>query len=144
MTRNRLDSWEFRKPHVKAKLCKGLYVDNLGSDRRRWEEAKDLKQQTTEVFEDASFALHKRRSSAREHEDEETYAKQYLGKPNGEESSNLGLAWNKEHDEVSASFPDEKADVTKRAVLGKRSSIFYHLESAFPVTLEGELLYRAL
>ena len=114
------------------------------SDRRLWEEAKDLKPQTTEVFGDASFALHKRRSSAREHKDEGTYVKQYLRKPNGEESSILWLPCNKEHDEVSASFPEEKADVTKRGVLGKLSSIYYHLGSAFPVTLEGELLYRAV
>ena len=114
------------------------------SDRRRWEEAKDLKQQTTEVFEDASFTLHKRRSSAREHEDEETHAKQYLGKPNGEELSILGLAWNKEHNEVSASFPEEKADVTKRDVLGKLSSIYDHLGLAFLVTLEAKVLYRAV
>ena len=88
--------------------------------------------------------MHKRHSSARELEDKETYAKQYLGKPNGEESSILGFAWNKEHDEVSASFPEEKADVTKRGVLGKLSSVYNHLGLAFLVTLEDKLLYRAV
>ena len=65
-------------------------------------------------------------------------------KQQGTESSMLGLAWNKERDEIRVSFPETKADVTKRGVLRKLASIYDPLGLASPVTLEGKLLYRAI
>ena len=76
--------------------------------------------------------------------DEETYAKQQLGKPKGAELSILGLAWNKERDEISVSFPEVRADATKRGVLHKLSSIYDPFGLASPVILQGKLLYRAI
>ena len=113
---------------------------------------KDLKQQTIEIFEDATFSLHKWHSNASELEEvpvlpvdkEETFAKQQLGKPNGVETSLLGLGWNKERDEISVSFPGKKADSTKRGVLRKLASIYDPLGLVSPVTLEGKLLFRAV
>ena len=146
-----LDSWESRKPQAVAELRESLYVDDLLSGGTTVEEAKELKQQAIEIFGDATFTLHKWHSNERDLEEhavpnnkEETYAKQQLGGPKGAESSMLGLAWNKERDEIRVSFPETKADVTKRGVLRKLASIYDPLGLASPVTLEGKLLYRAI
>ena len=78
-------------------------MDDLVSGGATVEEAKDVKQQAVEIFEDATFTLHEWHSSEEEPEDhpnwssseEETFAKQQLGIPYGSESSLLGLGWNK-------------------------------------------------
>ena len=147
-----LSSWETRKPEVVAEVHESLYVDDLLSGGATMVEAKDLKQQTITIFEDATFSLHKWHSNASELEEvpvlpvdkEETFAKQQLGKPNGVETSLLGLGWNKERDEISVSFPGKKADSTKRGVLWKLASIYDPLRLVSPVTLEGKLLFRAV
>ena len=116
------------------------------------EEAKELKEQSAEIFEDASFTLHKWHSNATVLEEparipsegEETYAKKQLGQPKGEESSILGLGWNKTRDELSVSFPDEKTEKTKRGLLRKLVTIYDPLGFASPLTLQGKQLYRRI
>ena len=76
--------------------------------------------------------------------EEETFAKQQLGKPNGADSSLLGLGWNKKCDEISISFPEDKVEETKRGVLSKLASIYDPLGLVSPLTLQGKLLYRAI
>lgn len=145
-------SWESRKPKIVAELRNSLYVDDLVGGGATVEEAKELKQQSTEIFEDATFTLHKWHSNAAVLEDptctppgkEETYAKQQLGEPMGEESSILGLGWNKVRDELSISFPEEKAVETKRGVLRKLATIYDPLGFVSPLTLQGKLLYRSI
>ena len=118
-----LASWETQKPKIVAEIRKSLYVDDLVSGGATVE-AKELKKQSAEIFEDTSFTLHKWHSNATVLEEpacipseEETYTKKQLGKPKGEESSILGLGWNKTHDELNVSFPDETTEKTKRGLL---------------------------
>ena len=54
-----LDSWEAHEPHVVAELQKSLYVHDLISGGTTVEEAKELKEQAFEIFEDTTFTLHK-------------------------------------------------------------------------------------
>ena len=103
-----LASWETQKPKIVAEIQKSLYVDDLVSGGATVEEAKELKEQSAEIFEDASFTLHKWHFNATVLEEparipsegEETYAKKQLGQPKGEESSILGLGWNKTRNEL--------------------------------------------
>jgi hypothetical protein len=114
-------------PEAVAELRKSLYVDDLLSGGATVEEAQEVKQQAIEIFEDATFTLHKWHSNEAELADhldlstseEETFAKQQLGKPDGANSSLLGLGRNKKCDEISISFPEEEVEETKRDVLSK-------------------------
>jgi hypothetical protein len=83
-----LNSWEERYPDIVAELRKSLYVDDLLTGGQTIPQAEDRKEKTVEIFEDASFKLHKWNSNVSELEvngepsagnDEETYAKQQLG-----------------------------------------------------------------
>ena len=113
-----LDTWEECKPHAVAELRKSLYVDDLISSGVTVEKAVELKEQAIEIFEDATFTLHKWQPNVPELEEypilpvdnEDTFAKQQLGEPHAGRSSLLGLGWNKERDEIIISFPDWKAD----------------------------------
>ena len=145
-----LDTWEAREPHAVAELRKSLYVDDLISGGVTVEKARELKQQAIEIFEDATFTLHKWQSNEPKLEEnpvppvdkEGTFAKQQLVKPHAEGSSLLGLGWDKERDEIIISFPEWEADPTKRGVLRKLTSIYDPLGFVSPVTLVGKCLYR--
>ena len=147
-----LDTWEEREPHAVAELRRSLYVDDLLSGGATVEETKELKEQAIEIFEDATFTLHKWQSnepkleqnSVLTVEKEGTFAKQQLGEPQAGGSSLLGLGWNKERDEIIVSFPDWEAAPTKRGVLRKLASIYDPLGFVSPVTLVGKCLYRAV
>ena len=147
-----LDTWEEREPHAVAELRRSLYVDDLLSGGATVEETKELKEQAIEIFEDATFTLHKWQSNEPELEQnpilsvdkEGTYAKQQLGEPQAGGSSLLGLGWNKERDEIIVSFPDWEVAPTKRGVLRKLASIYDPLGFVSPVTLVGKCLYRAV
>lgn len=71
-----LDTWEAREPHAVAELRKSLYVDDLISGGVTVEKARELKQQAIEIFEDATFTLHKWQSN--EPKLEETLAHQWI------------------------------------------------------------------
>jgi hypothetical protein len=58
-----------------------------------------LKEKDTEIFQDATFDLHKWRSSSKQ--EDETYAKEQLGIPTKENGKLLGLDWNKDKDTIS-------------------------------------------
>ena len=47
-----LNVWESRKPEAVEELRKSIYVDDLVSGGATVEEAKDVKQQAVEIFED--------------------------------------------------------------------------------------------
>ena len=64
-----LDNWESRMPEAVAELRKSLYVDDLLSGGVTVEEAQEVKQQAVEIFEDATFTLHKWHSNEAELED---------------------------------------------------------------------------
>ena len=146
-----LDSWKDREHYAVAELRRSLYVDDLLSGGATVEEAKELKEKAIEIFEDATFTLHKWQSNEPQLEEssvspekEGTFAKQQLGEPQAGGSSLLGLGWNKESDEVIVFFPDWQAAPTKRGVLRKLASIYDPLGLVSPVTLAGKCLYRAV
>ena len=84
-----LDPWKDRYPTVVKELQDGLYVDDLMAGGVTVEETSEKKAKAMEVFEDATFSIHKWHSNAeelegngetsQESEDESTYAKQQLG-----------------------------------------------------------------
>ena len=146
-----LDTWKEREDVAVAEMQESLYVDDLLSDGATVEEAKELKEKAIEIFEGATFTLHKWQSnvprleeSTVSSEEEDTFAKQQLGEPQAGGSSLLGLGWNKKSDEVIVSFPDWEAAPTKRGVLRKLASIYDPLGLVSPVTLLGKCLYRAV
>ena len=102
-----------------------------------------------EIFGKAQFKLHKWHSNIPELEGENavsdgesTYAKQQLG-VKANETKMLGLTWNKESDTLRVTFPQEKADITKRGILRFLASIFDPLGLVSPITLTGKVVYRA-
>ena len=58
-----LDNWVEGEPHAKAEIQKSLYVDDLLSSEMTEEETKLLKEKAIEIFEDATFTLHKWKST---------------------------------------------------------------------------------
>ena len=58
-----LDNWVEGEPHAKAEILRSLYVDDLLSSEMTEEETKLLKEKAIEIFEDATFTLHKWKSN---------------------------------------------------------------------------------
>ncbi|XP_028415663.1 uncharacterized protein LOC114539026 [Dendronephthya gigantea] len=125
-----------------------MYVDDLVSGGETVAKAKQLKEISTEIFEDGTFQLHKWHSNVPELEQtpttssvEDTFAKQQLGATSSP-STILGLSWDKDQDVIQVEIPAEKAQPTKRGILGKIAKIYDPLRIIAPVTLQGKLLYR--
>ena len=129
-----LNSWDERYPNIIAELGKSLYVDDLLTGGQTIPQAEDRKEKTVEIFEDASFKLHKWNSNVSELEvngepsagnDEETYAKQQLG-GDSTDTRMLGLKWNKSSDTLTVSFPtvDSVSTTTKRTILSKLAKVY--------------------
>ncbi len=120
-----LKSWELKYPEVVQEIRDGLYVDDLMLAGPNVEEVAEKKAATTEVFEDATFALHKWHSNREELEnynhkptsdEAPTYAKQQLGS-NSFEAKLFGLLWDKSKDTLSVTISKKKSASTKRGVL---------------------------
>jgi hypothetical protein len=144
-----LESWHPKHPAVVDEIDKSLYVDDLVSGATTTEKASQLKDKATEIFQDATFDLHKWQSNDKELEtpssskqEDETYAKEQLGIPTKENGKLLGLDWNKEKDTISISFPSDKAESSKRGILSKIARVYDPLGLVSPRTLAGKLLYR--
>ena len=103
------------------------------------------------IFSDAGFELHKWHSNVPELEEnpcdcinysEDTYAKQQLSaNVSGEGSKLLGLKWDKVADTLAITFPQERAEPTKRGILGKLAHIYDPLGPVSPTTLKGKFIY---
>ena len=127
---------------------RSLYVDDLISGGPTVEDAQQVKLVSTEIFSQASFEMHKWLSNAVELEpssdasgaEPETYAKEQLGVPEQGDTTLLGLAWNKSKDTIGVKFPTERAEVTKRGILGKVSKVYDPLGLVSPTTLGGKFL----
>ena len=145
--------WEDKYPELVAEIRRSLYVDDLLTGGQTVQQAKERKERAVEIFNDATFNLHKWNSNAEELEpkvnstvedDQQSYAKQQLGvKPN--ESKMLGLKWDKVQDTLTVNFPrsvDRNDTVTKRGILRNLAKIYDPLGLVSPVTLEGKLIYR--
>ena len=85
------------------------------------------------IFSNAGFELHKWHSNAPELEEnprdcindsEDTYAKQQLSaNVSGQGSKLPGPKWDKVADTLAIPFPQERAEPTKRGILGKLTRI---------------------
>lgn len=145
-----LDKWEARQPEIVKELRDVLYVDDLLTGGATVEEVQIKKQVATEIFNDATFTLHKWHSNAEELEsdkdhpqskDELSYAKQQLG-TTASETKMLGVPWDKKNDTLKIAFPRDGTLYTKREILSKLARIYDPLGLASPTTLTGKLVFR--
>ena len=107
--KEQLKSWKERYPHLAEELQKGLYVEDLMTGGTATTEMREKRTKAVEIFEDATFQLHKWHSNVATLESDErnsknaindyqsTFAKQQLG-PRHVETKLLGLPWNKKKD----------------------------------------------
>ena len=111
----------------------------------------DLRQKegAIRIFEDAKFTLHKWHSnvaeleeSERGVEDESTFAQQQLGQTKAKTRSFLGLSWDKQGDQISATMPQYDAVASKRTLLRNMARIYDPLGLVAPVTMKGKFIYR--
>ena len=123
-------------------------MDDLVSGKTTVERAQTMKDDAIEIFNDATFTLHKWHSNRRELEEttsdneEKTFAKQQLGTPSEGEASILGLAWSKDEDELKVVVPLGEVTTTKRGILSKLVRIYDPLGLLSPRTLQGKIIYR--
>ena len=146
-----LESCRQNYPDIVSEIERSLYVDDLISGGPTSEKAKEIKSASQNVFAKGTFELHKWHSNVKELEsaasepvsiEEGTYAKEQLNVSGRQGATLLGLPWDKENDTVGVSFPQEKADPSKRGVLSKVARIYDPLGLASPISLGGKLLYR--
>ena len=145
-----LESCRNEYKEMVEEIERSLYVDDLISGGPTVEDAQQVKLVSTEIFSRASFEMHKWHSNAVELEhssdasraEPETYAKEQLGVPERGETTLHGLAWNKSEDTIAVKFPTERAEVTKRGILGKVAKVYDPLGLVSPTTLGGKFLYR--
>ena len=143
-----LESWQTRLPECVREALRSLYVDDFISGAPTVPKAKELKCETTEIFADAKFVLHKWHSNEPELETEcenyePTFAKQQLECASSQGKSKLlGLPWNKDEDTLSMSFPTSPAELTKRGILANLAKVYDPLGVVSPVMLDGKRIYR--
>ena len=126
-----LELMEPRYPELVAEIRKSLYVDDLITGvPTTTNEAKELKQDSIKIFDDAKFRLHKWHSNAPELESDVsdcsiTFAKQQLGvNPKGNECKLLGQKWNKVDDVLQVDMPAVPAVLTKRGILAYLARVY--------------------
>ena len=126
-----LEPWEPQRPDPVVELRRSLYVRDLISGKPTVKETEQLKQGALEVFEDATFTLHKLHSNAAELEenetkveDEESFAKQQLRQP--------GLSWDKGEDKISVVVPREIVITCKRGIVRNLAKIYDPLGLQYP------------
>ena len=149
--RQHLENCRAAYPEIVSEIEKSLYVDDLINGGPTVGAATQVKETATEIFAQGGFTLHKWHSNAPELDadstnqnsgTQETYAKQQLGVPQRGKGSLLGVSWDMEKDALEVKFPAERAQPTKRNVLGKLSRVYDPLGLVSPTTLSGKLLYR--
>ena len=147
-----LKSWEAKYPNLVDEIRKGLYVDDLMTGGATEDEVKEKKTESIEIFEDATFKLHKWHSNIETLEapsppcsDENfeiTFAKQQLGSQ--PETKLFGLGWDKRKDSISVVKPDEVPATTKRNALSQLAKLYDPLGLVSPMTLLGKNLFREM
>ena len=146
-------SWEDRYPELVKELRECLYVDDLMTCGVTVKETEEKKAMAMEVFEDATFSIHKWHSNAKElqgesesspeSEDEVSYAKQQLGGGEPIGGKLLGLPWNRERDTFGIIFKVDDC-TTKRDVLSLIARVYDTLGLVLPTMLTAKLLYRVI
>ena len=153
-----LTGWEKEYPALVKEIKDGLYVDDVMLGGDDVDDVKRKKANTVEVFDDATFSLHKWHSNVTELEGaaqtaddsdvgnlETTFAKQQLGTGNETGTKILGMGWNKSEDTLSVIVNNEEsAATTKRKALSQVASIYDPLGIVSPTTLVAKLLYREM
>ena len=143
-----LESWQTRLPECVREALRSLYVDDFISGAPTVPKAKELKSETTEIFANAKFVLHKWHSNEPELETEcenyePTFAKQQLECASSQGKSKLlGFPWNKDENTLSVSFPTSPAKLTKRGILANLAKVYDPLGVVSPVMLDGKCIYR--
>ena len=147
--REHLKAWEAKYPELVDEIRKGLYVDDLMTGGATVDEVKEKKTESTEIFEDATFRLHKWHSNVEsleaprdDNNDESTFAKQQLG--NRSSTKLLGLGWNKVKDCLSVVKTDEVPATTKRNALSQLAKLYDPLGLVSPTMLLGKTLFREM
>ena len=144
-----LRSWESKRPQLVEKIRKNLYVDDLMTGGATATEVKEKKIQGSEIFEDATFKLHKWHSSVKElespsNDDEEiTFAKQELGDKK-QQTKLLGLPWDKTEDSLSITLEQEEHTTTEITALSQLAKICDPLGFVSPMTLQGKNFFREI
>ena len=141
-----LESWQTRLPESAKEALRSLYVDDFISGAPTVSKAKQLKRETTEIFEDAKFELHKWHSNEPELETEcenyePTFAKQQLDYTPSGKGKLLGLPWDKTEDTLSMTFPTSPVEITKRGILANLAQVYDPLGVVSPVMLDGKRIY---
>ena len=145
-----LDKHQQYHPEVLKEIQKNLYVDVLVSGGETVKKLNQLKKTSIEIFNDATFQLHKGHSNVPALEVKETqlsspteerFAKQQLWVRSGQ-TTLLGLSWDKERDVIAVEISSDKAQPTKGGILGKIAKIYDPLGLTSHVTLHGKFLYR--
>ena len=144
-----LKSWKTKRPELVEEIRKNLYVDDLMTGGATITEVKEKKSQAREIFEDATFKLHKWHSNVKElvspttNDEEVTFAKQELGDEKAQ-TKLLGLSWDKSKDSLSVTLDHEGYGTTKRSVLSQLAKIYDPLGLVSPMTLQGKNLFREM
>ena len=144
-----LDAWSMRYPEEVARLRRSFYVDDPLSGGNDVAQAQARKERAIEIMKDATFELHKWNSNCPKLEgtrdvnkcEDRSFAKQqFQVSPN--ESSLLGLKWDKAADRLLLVFPRNECATTKREVLRQLAKVYDPLGLASPTTLLGKLIFR--
>ena len=119
-------------------------------------EVREKKTKAVEIFEDATFKLHKWHSNVETlesdernskenaiHDDQSAFAKEQLG-PRHTETKLLGLPWNKKEDTLCVDTVNKEPATTKRSALSQLASVYDPLGLISPTTLLGKVLYRKM
>ena len=145
-----LKSWETKRPKLVEEIRKNLYVDDLMSGGATIAEVKEKKSRAIEIFEDATFRLHKWHSNVKElespsHNDQEevTFAKQELG-DSTPRAKLLGFPWDKSKDSLSVTMQQVDHGTTKRSILSQLAKIYDPLGLVSPMTLQGKNFFREI
>ena len=147
-----LRHWETKYPEVVKEIRDNLYVDDLITGGESVQSVGTKRLRTVEVFEDATFHLHKWHSNdstlenydrTNQPEEDLTYAKQHLGS-NECEAKLLGLPWNKTEDTLTIPTSSEREISTKRVALSELAKVYDPLGLASPSTLVAKILYREM
>lgn len=125
----------------RAFVFKSLYVDDLLSGGPTIEKAKQLKRETTEIFADAKFELHKWHSNRKElqtacEDYEPPFAKEQLeNTPAKGECKLLSIGWDKFEDTLYVCFPATPAEQTRHGILTNLAKVYDPLGVVSPVML---------
>ena len=151
-----LKSLEERYPTLVKEILDGLYVDDLMTGGANAKEVREKQIKAIEVFQDATFRLHKWHSNVEHLEntesnpskelvdvDQSTFAKRQLGHSQSEKKL-LGLPWNKSEVTLSVVTVSQEPATTKRSALSQLAGVYDPLGLISPTTLLGKLLYRSM